>query len=119
MEFRPGEINIICSNLDRSVAFYTEVLDFQMLEREEPFAHLMCGAQSFLLLAVTNPKDAPPYCSEPTISVDLYVDDIDAAVAHFEEMQVTIAREYDPEQKSIFIRDPDGLVFEVIEAREE
>jgi catechol 2,3-dioxygenase-like lactoylglutathione lyase family enzyme len=119
MEFRPGEINILCSDLDRSVRFYTDVFDFQLLEQEAPFAHMMCGPQSFLLLAITPAKEAVPYCSEPSFSIDLYVDDIEAAVSHFKDKNVTVAREYDPEQKSIFVRDPDGLVFEVIEAREE
>ena len=44
------------------------------------------------------------------------VEDIEAAFRHFEAHKVKFERGWLPDQKSFLVRDPDGLVLEVIEA---
>ena len=111
-----GEINIICTDLDRSIKFYRDVLSFEVLEREGAACHLRCGQINFLLLAIAQSRPPNlPYGQMPTFSIDLLVDDLAKVFAHFKAEQVEIISEWAPNEKRIFIRDPDGLVFEVIQ----
>jgi catechol-2,3-dioxygenase len=78
-----GEINIICSDLDRSIRFYRDVLGFEVLEQEDVACHLRCGQTRFLLLAIAPSKSSPlPYSQTPEFSIDLLVDDL-AEVVHY------------------------------------
>jgi len=43
MTFRLGPVNVICTSLERSLAFYRDVLGFELAERGEGFARLQCG----------------------------------------------------------------------------
>ena len=114
--FSIGEINIICTNLERSVAFYKDVLGFKIGEQDESFCRMNCGQYIFLLLAIAESKQAPqPYGHAPEFSIDLMVDDVKEAVSHFKSHNVEFVKEYDANEKRVFIRDPDGLVFEVIQ----
>ena len=110
-----GEINIICSDLERSLKFYTEVLGFTIREYEDGAVHLEGASQAFLLLPIAQPvDDHPRYGSVPTISFDLFTDNLDAAVAHFKAHNVSIITDWQPGGNACFIRDPDGLVIEVL-----
>ena len=40
MEFRAGEINIICTDVEKSLKFYRDVLGFTPEQDEEGFYHL-------------------------------------------------------------------------------
>ena len=111
-----GEINIVCSDLHRSLKFYLDVLGFEAIEQEGPAYHLRCDGVRFLLLAVAHDaKNPPAYCAMPEFSVDLMVDDLEEAYAHLRSHQVTFVTEWEPNRDRFFIRDPDGLVFEVIQ----
>ena len=111
-----GEINIICTDLDRSITFYRDVLGFELLKREKLACHLRCGHINFLLLAIAQSRPPNlPYGRTPTFSIDLLVDDLTNVVAHFKAEQVEFVSEWAPNEKRVFIRDPDGLVFEVIQ----
>lgn len=115
--FTIGEINIICTDLERSLQFYCDVLGFEPLEREDPGYHLRCGDVRVLLLAVATSGEIMPYCSNPEISIDLMVDDLLEAYRHLTDHGATIVSEFEPNSDRFFIRDPDGLVFEVIQHR--
>src|SRR5690242_8397443 len=111
-----GEINIICSDAEQSLRFYCDGLGFELLEEEDAAYRLRCGSTVFLLLpfASAAPNRAP-YCSVPEFSIDLMVDDIRAAHEHFAEIGAEFASQWESGDRSFHVRDPDGLVFEVIE----
>ena len=111
-----GEINIICTDLDRSLQFYRDVLGFEVLAQEDPGYHPACGETRFLLLGVAeSARMAQPYCATPEFSVDLMVDDLAITHQHLRKHNVTFVSEWKPNADRFFIRDPDGLVFEVIQ----
>ena len=115
MQFKPGEINIICSNLERSLAFYRDLLGFEVVSIEDGAWHLKCGGVPFLLLpfAKTTP-DRKPYCQEPAVSFDLVVEDLGLAYEFFKGNNVEFEMEPESEGSYFFIRDPDGLVIEIV-----
>lgn len=111
-----GEINIICTDLERSLAFYRDVLGFEVLAREPRACHLRCGHVDFLLLALAQSRPPnQPYGQTPEFSVDLLVDDLAAVVAEFNARGVEFVGEWAVNATRAFIRDPDGLVWEVIQ----
>lgn len=111
-----GEINIICTDLERSLTFYRDVLGFEAVAREDPGYHMRCGPVRVLLLAVAGaPGAVAPYCSRPEISIDLMVDNLQDAFLLLKARNVTFVSEFEPDADRFFIRDPDGLVFEVIQ----
>jgi catechol 2,3-dioxygenase-like lactoylglutathione lyase family enzyme len=115
--FTPGETNIICTNLDRSLQFYGDVLGFTVIEHESPAAvHMRCADRPFLLLAVAkSPLAATAYCEVPTISFDLQVDDIKETVGYLRDLSVPFESSWQEGDTYVFIKDPDGLVIEIVE----
>lgn len=117
MKCQIGEVNIICTNAERSLRFYRDLLGFEVAGQEEDAHHLRCGETRFLLLPVANSEgDRSPYCSVATISVDILVSDISDAVQHLRAAGVEFALEWTRGASHVFVRDPDGLVLEVIQA---
>ena len=110
-----GEINIICTDAARSLAFYRDVLGFSVEGEEEGCWHLSCDDTFFLLLPFAAPRpEVPAYCSEPAYSIDIVVSDLEAAMKHFESSKVMIMDDPAPSDQRFFIRDPDGLPIEVV-----
>jgi catechol 2,3-dioxygenase-like lactoylglutathione lyase family enzyme len=110
-----GEINIICSDVARSLRFYRDILGFNVESEEEGYWHLSCGGVRFLLLPFAAPRpELPPYCSEPTYSIDIVVSDLEAAMTYMQSHGVTIMNDPPPNDRRFFIRDPDGLPLEVV-----
>lgn len=115
MDFSLGEINVICTDLEQSIAFYRDVCGFEQGEYEGGGCHMRCGPHEILLLGVAASRATPtPYCSQPAISFDLRVNDIAAAYAHFQTHGATIDMAWEPGQPSFHVRDPDGLVLEIV-----
>ena len=54
-----------------------------------------------------------------TFSLDLEVEDIEAAFAHFQSCGARFARELEPGGGNFFVMDPDGLVLEVVRSEGE
>jgi len=118
VKFKTGEINIICTDLERSLTFYRDVLGFNFVEREGIACRLKCGDTFLLLLPVAkSPHPSEPYCSTATISFDLMVENIEKVFKYLQENGVEFESEWEPGSSRFFIRDPDGLVIEVIEKR--
>jgi len=116
MKCRIGEINIICTDAERSLRFYRDLLGFEVVRREESAYHLQCGRHEFLLLPVAESEShRPRYCSTATFSVDILVNDITKAAESLRAAGVEFVSEWHPGDSHFFIRDPDGLVLEVIQ----
>ena len=117
MECSIGEINIVCTDAERWLRFYRDVLGFELLGEERGCWHLGCGTSRFLLLPLAGGSRRPAkYCSEPSFSIDLVVSDLQKAKEYFESEGVEIDKDYPPNEDRFFIRDPDGLVLEVVES---
>jgi len=111
-----GEINIICTNAEKSLRFYRDILGFDVLDEDDGCWHLVCCETKFLLLPVATSRKPPKYCLEPCFSIDLVVPDLEKTKRLFESEGVEFIKEFPPNEERFFIRDPDGLVLEVIQA---
>ncbi|NQU04702.1 MAG: VOC family protein [Calditrichaeota bacterium] len=115
MQFKPGEINIICTDIERSLGFYRDLLGFETVSVEDGAWHLKCDGTPFLLLPFAKSiPDRKPYCEQPAVSFDLRVEDVKAAYDFFKENKVEFEKEPESEGAYFFIRDPDGLVIEIV-----
>jgi catechol 2,3-dioxygenase-like lactoylglutathione lyase family enzyme len=118
MTMRIGALNIVCTDLSRSLRFYVELLGFTLAEREDWFAQLRCGDREVTLLAVAKEPALPSrYCQRPALSFDLMVDDLASELARLRAAGVALADGPAPNEKRAFIGDPDGLVIELIQSK--
>lgn len=114
MHFIPGEINIICTDAEISIAFYRDVLGFTLVEEEKGAFRLNADGTSFLLLPfATRTRPVREYCSTPDISFDLVVEDLEHAYTYLQKHHVRFIRPWTKDRTSFIIQDPDGLVIEV------
>jgi hypothetical protein len=60
-------------------------------------------------------RDEKPYCQVPEFSMDLLVDDLAQARRDCNAANVTFVAEFELTAERFFIRDPDGLVWEIIQ----
>lgn len=117
MKFTTGEVNIICTNLEKSLAFYRDILGFTPMIDEDGFYHMQCGTLQFLLLPVAKQSvTLAEYTAIAQFSVDLIVDDLKAAYQYFREYHVTFAMDWHEGATMFVIRDPDGLPWEIVQA---
>ncbi|MBK8023433.1 MAG: VOC family protein [Chloroflexi bacterium] len=115
MKLEPGEINIICSDVHRSLHFYGDTLGFLPTLDAEGFYHLRAGAAQYLLLPTARRR--PPPGSTPEFSMDLVVDNLREAYAYFQAHGVVFAQDWRDGAAMFAIRDPDGLPWEIIQRR--
>jgi len=119
MNFSPGEINIICMDIQRSLHFYRNILGFEVIEQEGDAVHLRAETHQFLLLPVADETaSSAHYCQQATFSVDLMVDDLKAAYDYLADAGVRFERNWQSNARSFIIRDPDELVWEIIQRRD-
>lgn len=117
MQFEPGEINIICTDLDASLTFYRDILGFISTTDDDGFYHLLCGDRQYLLLPIASA--AMPfgeYTTSSQFSMDLVVADLKATYDYLKHHNVHIAMDYQEGKRNFVICDPDGLHWEIIEA---
>ena len=118
MHFTLGEINIISTDLVRSLHFYKNILGFKETGKGEGFVHLDCNGQPFTLLQFAKEElKNYNYGDLPTISIDLMADNIEETVKRFNELNVGFVKEWKPGDTHTFIYDPDKLVFEIIQKK--
>ena len=90
------------------------------MEEEDGCYHLRCSTHLFLLLPVAGTAaEIVPYCSTPTFSVDLVTSDIEATFNYMERQHVQFERRWELGKRSFIIRDPDGLIWEIIAERKD
>jgi catechol 2,3-dioxygenase-like lactoylglutathione lyase family enzyme len=117
MQFKVGEINVICSDIERSMHFYHEILGMDLVGREGRARRLRSHQMHILLLPTAiRPKAQEVYPEVPTISFDLMVDDLRSAHRHLYERGAELDFPLDPSARSFHVCDPDGLVLEIIAA---
>jgi len=115
MKFSPGEINIICTQLDKSLAFYRDVLGYHVVEKDNGAIRLALGAQFLLLLPIaSSPAVHSPYGTSAEVSFDLLTTDLAAAVGYLESCNVKFEKPWQAEDPSVVILDPDGLRIEIV-----
>jgi catechol 2,3-dioxygenase-like lactoylglutathione lyase family enzyme len=119
----PDYVVLIVADLDRAVAFYTEVLGLPLGHRSGPYAQLATGVTRVALyerdaMASTLGVDAlrGPDPDAPGFELGFKVDDVDAAYAQL------IAAGAEPAtpptdrpwgQRTAYVRDPDGHLVEL------
>jgi catechol 2,3-dioxygenase-like lactoylglutathione lyase family enzyme len=120
MKFNLGEINIICTDIERSLHFYQDVLGFEVTTVDDAVAiHLQSAGHPVLLLSTATSKtEAAPYASVPVISFDLYTDDLQVAIEYFQKHGVVIEQSPSDTNPFAVIHDPDGLQIEVIQSEQ-
>lgn len=115
MEFATGELNVICTDVDKSLRFYRDVLGLKEVEREGKAVRLRSKTLFVLLLPEADRATRLQlYPSIPTFSLDLMVEDLQAAYVYLKESKVKIDLPVDFDEGYFVIRDPDGLPLEVI-----
>jgi catechol 2,3-dioxygenase-like lactoylglutathione lyase family enzyme len=118
MKFIPGEINIICTDIAKSRIFYCDILGFEQISEEDGAIHLQCSDNTYLLLPVAKQSaDENDYCYKSEFSMDLMVEDLEHAYQYLDAHQVTFVRRWQSDAVSFIIRDPDGLVWEIIQQK--
>lgn len=113
-----GEVNVVCVDVERSLAFYRDALGLEEVEREGAAIRLSIGG-AFLLLLPFAARPPPPgaYPDEATISFDVIVDGLEATVSQLEEAGGVRVADLDDGQ-GWAVADPDGNVIEVIQRSE-
>jgi catechol 2,3-dioxygenase-like lactoylglutathione lyase family enzyme len=115
MKFRLGEINVVCRELAPSLAFYRDVLGFEVVGEEDGAVHMRGLGLAFLLLPVAREAPGPSaYGTCATFSFDLVVQDLGEARTYFEGCGVSCTGE--ASAGFFVVRDPDGLAIEVVQA---
>ena len=116
---------LVVEDLDRSVAFYTEVLGIHLSHRSGGYAQLITGPTRLALytreaLAATLGEELePPARNAPGFQIGFLVADVDEAFAD------VVARGAEPVkqpvdrfwgQRTAYVRDPDGHLVEFAQA---
>ena len=99
------------SNMERAIAFYTEVLGLEVVESEPSFVTLQTKNVKLYLHLTKNSQELESDVKMPSPQVSFKVDDIDEAFNHLKQVKVNITREiveYNPRTYVFNFVDPDG-----------
>lgn len=121
---RIDHVEILASNMDRTIDFYQNALTFRVKDRRkvqaptiDEVAFMTLGDTTIELLHIsgTPGKFADPSNQPCYRAIAIEVSDMDKAIAHLRSKGVTIAREPYPmgNGKRAEIKDPDGLGLEL------
>ena len=110
-----GDVNVVCVDLARSLAFYRDALGLPEVERDGGAVRLAIGGATVLLLPyATRPRLAGAYPDQATISFDVVVGELEATVARLEDAGGERVAKLN-EGQGWAVADPDGNVIEVIQ----
>ena len=120
----PDYVVLVVTDLDRSLAFYTDVLGLPLGHRSGPFAQLVTGTTRIALyereaMATTLGVDSlrSPPADAPAFELGFKVDDVDAA---YRQVTAAGAQPATPPtdrpwgQRTAYVRDPDGHLIELV-----
>lgn len=110
-----AHISMGCSDLARSIAFYQDVLDFEVTEQEDSYAVLHLDPISIRLNLISGYRAPTQNPAETSLSFILDVDDFTNAIVELEERSVEILKGPLGIQggESILISDPDRNLIEL------
>ncbi|HEX9682748.1 MAG TPA: VOC family protein [Acidimicrobiales bacterium] len=122
---RLEHINLTVTNVERSAAFYCDLLDLHVRwkgtdNEGNPAIHVGTDSQYLALFTATAPGHVHgDYTHRGINHFGWVVDDLDAARQRVAELGATIhfAPEYQPGRR-LYLRDPDGHEIEVVEYRD-
>lgn len=107
-------ISLGCSNLKKSLEFYCDLLDFELLEESKNYALVRLDPISIRLNLIDGYKAVAQNPGEISLSFILDVDDFTDAINELEEKGINILK--GPVMieggESILIADPDGNLIE-------
>lgn len=124
-----GEITIFCTDLERSLRFWSAGAGMKVVERNlrDHTGYVVLefaeGGAALVLMAPVDPWEQgrrPEHGACPQVSFNLYAEDFDGALARLSEQggsQVGDIESY-AEARSVTIADPDGNTFDLYEVRE-
>jgi lactoylglutathione lyase len=121
----PDYVVLIVADVDRSVAFYTEVLGLTLGHRAGTYAQLATGATRLGLFdraamsATLGRPLAPPDPDRPGFELGFKVDDCDAACAELVRRGARLAvppTDRPWGQRTAYVADPDGHLVELAAA---
>jgi len=123
MELRtPDYIVLIVEDLDRALAFYTDVLGIELKHRAAAFAQLETGATRLALFTREAMSDTlgmklkAPADDAPGFELGFKVDDVDEAFRELREggaPEVIAPTDRPWGQRTAYVRDPDGHLIEL------
>jgi catechol 2,3-dioxygenase-like lactoylglutathione lyase family enzyme len=116
-------VRYMVDDVDQAIAFYTKLLDFELLTSAAPaFADVKRGNLRLLLAGPTSSAGRPmPDGTKPGPGgwnrIHLIVDDIDTEVAHLRDAGATFRNDIveGPGGKQILLQDPSGNVVELFQ----
>lgn len=112
---RRGDLNLYVTSLDAAERFYATALGFEKAESDEVSRTLRCGEVAITLFLAREPGSAPRGHT-PSMTADLIVDDLDAAVAGIETAGGLLESIASWEHgRFALVSDPDGIGWELIE----
>ena len=116
MRFALGGVNVGCRDLERSLAFYRDILGFEPETIDRGYAELRAGRLRVHLFERAEPsKEDAGQDEAQAVSIDLMVDNIEEAYEHCESRGVAFKEKLTPAMDYFVVRDPDGLTIEIIE----
>ena len=119
----PDYVVIVVEDLDRSLAFYVDVLGLPLGHRSGPYAQLSTGTTRVALYERAAMSEALGLPLRPTppdaagFELGFKVDDVDAVVAELEAAGVPIVTPPTDRpwgQRTAYARDPDGHLLELV-----
>ena len=123
----PDYVVLIVADLDRAVQFYADALGLPLGHRSGPYAQFATGVTRVALyerhaMASTLGKQAlgAPAPDAPGFELGFKVDDVDAAYAQLLDAgaePATLPRDRPWGQRTAYVRDPDGHLIELAQAR--
>ncbi len=113
--FELGETNIICTDADRSLRFYKDLLGFEYVEQDHGAHRLRSGSAFLLLLPIAaESRKKTAYGAEAAVSFDLAVEDLAETYQYLQDNGVDMD-DIRTDEGYFIIRDPDGLALEIVE----
>jgi len=105
-----SHINLPAKNLKKSVEFYTEFLDFEILEENDDFAMV-----AFDNINLKLDKSLETFAKVPVLSFLLDIDDFTEALQEIEDGHVEIAKgPFEVKDgESVYLADPSGNLIEL------
>ncbi|GIN72877.1 glyoxalase [Bacillus sp. J14TS2] len=112
-----GQVNIKVQNLERSLAFYQEIIGFKVLEQSEGFASLTADGNT-VLLTIEQPKQVVPKLGKTTGLYHFAIllpERIDLArmVFHLSELGIPFGSSDHLVSEALYLSDPEGNGIEI------